>query len=29
MISTVYRYFDAVAVATLQEEGRLARRRKR
>jgi len=28
-ISTVYRYFDATAVATLQEEGRLARRRKR
>lgn len=28
-ISTVYRYFDAVAVATLQEEGRAARRAKR
>ena len=28
-ISTVYRYFDATAVATLQEEGRNARRAKR
>lgn len=28
-ISTVYRYFDATAVATLQEEGRNARREKR
>lgn len=28
-ISTVYRYFDATAVATLQEEGRISRREKR